>query len=143
MRARRSSRRLTAAQVRVMIFYNHKWIEYKLLIHTYDYLIAEVAIGKTRLAAMEFVGTIFVTANWDDDWIGSVFSFQVNSISLQRNLSNCVSYVYVSTLFLLQDTSNFYLFMSSKARSNQGPWQIKRVSSITGPGSFDMTSAIT
>jgi len=77
----------------------------------------EVAIGKTRLAAMEFVGTIFVTANWDDDWIGSVFSFQ--------------------------DTSNFYLFMSSKASSNQGPWQIKRVSSITGPGSFDMTSAIT
>merc|ERR1719154_1019897 len=76
----------------------------------------EVAVGKTRLAAMEFEGTMFVTANWDDDWIGSVFSFQ--------------------------DTSNFYLFMSSKAGSHQGPWQIKRVSSITGPGSWEMTNAI-
>ena len=97
---------------------------------------AEVAIGKTRLAAMEFVGTMFVTANWDDDWIGSVFSFQVNSISLFLRFS-------VSSMFLSQDTSNFYLFMSSKARSNQGPWQIKRVSSITGPGSWDMINAIT
>jgi len=76
----------------------------------------EVAVGKTRLSAMEFEGTMFVTANWDDDWIGSVFSFQ--------------------------DTSNFYLFMSSKAGSHQGPWQIKRVSSITGPGSSDMINAI-
>jgi len=76
----------------------------------------EVAIGKTRLAAMEFEGTMFVACCIDDDWIGSVFSFQ--------------------------DTSNFYLFMSSKANSNQGPWQIKRVSSITGPGSWDMINAI-
>ena len=43
--------------------------------------ILEVAIGKTRLAAMEFEGTIFVKANWDNDWIGSVFSFQVKIIN--------------------------------------------------------------
>ena len=83
-----------------MIFYNHKWIEYKLLIHAYDSLIAEVAIGKTRLAAMEFVGTIFVTANWDDDWIGSVFSFQVNSISLHNNVTNVLVAGYLKLLSL-------------------------------------------
>mgnify|MGYP001263183405 CR=1 FL=1 len=65
-----------------------------------DHLIAEVAIGKTRLAAMEFVGTMFVTANWDDDWIGSVFSFQVNSISLHSNLFKYVSYVSVNNVLV-------------------------------------------
>ena len=49
---------------------------------------------------MEFVGTMFVTANWDDDWIGSVFSFQVNSISLHSNLFKYVSYVSVNNVLV-------------------------------------------
>ena len=32
-----------------------------------------------------------------------------------------------------QDNSNFYVLMSSKERSNQGPWQVKRLNSETGP----------
>ena len=75
MMERRSSRRLIAFQVRV-----YDWIaalteEYKLRIDLIFF--AEVAIGKTRLASMEFEGTIFVACCIDDDWIGSVFSFQV------------------------------------------------------------------
>ena len=38
-----------------------------------------------------------------------------------------------SMIFFVQDTSNFYLFMSSMAGSRQGPWQIKRIKSTTGP----------
>ena len=32
-----------------------------------------------------------------------------------------------------QDNSNFYVLMSSREGSNQGPWQIKRVNSESGP----------
>ena len=32
-----------------------------------------------------------------------------------------------------QDNSNFYVLMSSKEGSNQGPWQAKRLNSETGP----------
>ena len=49
---------------------------------------------------MEFVGTMFVTANWDDDWIGSVFSFQVNSISLHNNVTNVLVAGYLKLLSL-------------------------------------------
>ena len=33
----------------------------------------------------------------------------------------------------LQDSSNFYLLMSAKRWTGQGPWQLKRVNSTTGP----------
>ena len=67
-----------------------------------------VAIGKDRLSSVEFEGTMFVSNNtWDNDWIGVIFSYQ--------------------------DSSNFYLFMSSKNNSRQGPWQLKRINSKTGP----------
>ena len=36
-----------------------------------------IAIGEDRLENIEFEGTIFVGTNNDDDWIGSIFSFQV------------------------------------------------------------------
>ena len=68
---------------------------------------AGVAIGDTRLSAMDFSGTIFVDPVWDNDWVGFVFSFQ--------------------------DTSHFYAVYSSKQGSGQGPWKIVRVISTTGP----------
>ena len=36
-----------------------------------------IAIGGDMLAGVEFEGTIFVSCCSDDDWIGSIFSFQV------------------------------------------------------------------
>ena len=69
--------------------------------------IGGIAIGKQRLSAMNFSGTIFVEDEGDDDWVGFVFSFQ--------------------------DTSNFYVVYSSKIGSNQGPWKIVQVNSTTGP----------
>ena len=68
-----------------------------------------VAIGKDRLSAVDFSGTIFVETDSDDDFVGFTFSFQ--------------------------DTSNFYVVYSAK-QSNvgaQGPWRIVRVASTTGP----------
>ena len=41
---------------------------------------AGIAIGATRLGAVEFEGTIFVGQTIDDDWIGAVFSYQVISL---------------------------------------------------------------
>ena len=40
-----------------------------------------IAIGRDRLESVEFEGTIFVGTNADNDWIGSVFSFQVFSLT--------------------------------------------------------------
>jgi len=75
-----------------------------------------IAIGVARLGGVEFEGTIFVNTYTDDDWIGSIFSFQ--------------------------DTSNFYLFMGSKAGSGQGSWQIKRINSVTGPVLTSISAAV-
>merc|ERR1719419_1937238 len=89
---------------------------------------AGVAIGSAKLARVEFEGTIYVSDNSDDDMVGAVFAYQ--------------------------DSSNFYVLMSSREGSNQGPWQIKRVNSETGPchdavdggcgscGSTDLSNAI-
>ena len=70
---------------------------------------AAVAIGKDRLSAVDFSGTIFVETDSDDDFVGFVFSFQ--------------------------DNSNFYVVYSAKDSNvgNQGPWRIVRVASETGP----------
>ena len=37
-----------------------------------------VAVGDTRFSNVDYEGTFFIHANWDDDWVGVVFSFQVN-----------------------------------------------------------------
>jgi len=74
-----------------------------------------IAIGDAKLAAVEFEGTIFVTKNWDNDWIGVIFSYQ--------------------------DSSHFYMLMSSLAGSRQGGWQIKRVTSSTGPVGTKLSNA--
>ena len=68
-----------------------------------------VAIGQTRLSAMDFSGTIFVEDEHDNDWVGFVFGFQ--------------------------DTSNFYAVYSARQSSvnYQGPWKLVRVNSTTGP----------
>ena len=38
-----------------------------------------IAIGSAQLSAVDFEGTIFVACCSDNDWIGSIFSFQVMS----------------------------------------------------------------
>ena len=78
---------------------------------------AAVAIGKDRLSAVDFSGTIFVETDSDDDFVGFVFSFQ--------------------------DSSNFYVVYSAKDSNvgNQGPWRLVRVASETGP-STDLNSAL-
>jgi len=36
-----------------------------------------IAVGSAKLTGVEYLGTMFVKQNWDNDWIGAVFSFQV------------------------------------------------------------------
>ena len=50
-------------------------------IHQYINSAPGIAIGSDKLAAVEFEGTIFVGCCSDNDWVGSVFSFQVKSFS--------------------------------------------------------------
>ena len=78
---------------------------------------AAVAIGKDRLSAVDFSGTIFVETEADDDFVGFVFSFQ--------------------------DSSNFYVVYSAKHSNvaKQGPWRITRVASTTGP-SLELNAAL-
>ena len=93
-----------------------------------------IAIGQARLHAVEFEGVMEVNDETDDDWIGVVFSYQVyniNAFKIDVLLYNCV-----------QDDSNFYLFMSSKDGSGQGGWQLKRVTSTTGPVGTELSNAI-
>ena len=70
-----------------------------------------IGIGKDRLSAVDFSGTMMVDDDSDDDFIGFVFSYQ--------------------------DSSNFYVVYSARnTRSmDQGPWRIVRVASTTGPSS--------
>ena len=70
-----------------------------------------IGIGKDRLSAVDFFGTMMVDTHSDDDFIGFVFSYQ--------------------------DSSNFYVVYSAKTKGRypirQGPWRIVRVASTTGP----------
>ena len=76
-----------------------------------------VAIGDDKLSSVDYEGTIYVDAKTNDnDWLGAVFSFQ--------------------------DSSNFYVFVSSKAGSGQGQWQLKRVNSKTGVKGSTISAAI-
>ena len=36
-----------------------------------------VAVGDTRFSDVDYAGTFFIHKNWDNDWVGAVFSFQV------------------------------------------------------------------
>ena len=58
---------------------------------------AGIAIGDTSLAGVEFEGTIYIGKNWDNDWVGSIFSFQVKKYYSLHKIFPC-SY---STLILL------------------------------------------
>ena len=51
--------------------------------------------------------------------------------------------IYNKPMFIshIQDSSNFYLLVSSKAGSGQGPWQLKRVKSSTGPVGTSLADA--
>ena len=40
-----------------------------------------IAIGLDSVAGVEFEGTIYVGLNFDDDWVGAIFSFQVLTLS--------------------------------------------------------------
>jgi len=64
-----------------------------------------VAVGNTRFSDVDYDGTFFVHKNWDNDWVGVVFSFQ--------------------------DAGNFYLFSSSHNGSMQSTWSLKRISSAS------------
>merc|ERR1711974_353661 len=66
-----------------------------------------LALGGAQLGDVDYEATLFVDDTNDNDWIGVLFSFQ--------------------------DSSNFYLVMSSKSGSGQGNWQLKRVTSTSGP----------
>ena len=90
-----------------------------------------IAIGADRLESVEFEGTIFVNTNKDNDWIGSVFSFQVENHNFLFGI-----------IVFFKDTSNFYLLMSAKSGSRQGSWQIKRIHSITGPVGTNISAAV-
>ena len=70
-----------------------------------------IGIGKDRLSAVDFSGTMMVRTDSDDDFIGFVFSYQ--------------------------DSSNFYVVYSAKyTNSYGGPWRIVRVASTTGPSNY-------
>ena len=45
---------------------------------------AGIAVGNIALSAVEFEGTIYVNNSVDNDFVGSVFSFQVKRISCWR-----------------------------------------------------------
>ena len=46
-----------------------------------------IAIGKSKMSGVDFELTIHVGANaWDNDWVGTIFSFQVRNNSTQRSL---------------------------------------------------------
>ena len=40
-----------------------------------------IAIGLDSVAGVEFEGTIYVGLNFDNDWVGAIFSFQVQTLS--------------------------------------------------------------
>ena len=65
----------------------------------------------------------------------SHFRYYINCFTTFPNLFYIVIF--------LQDSSHFYLLMSSKAGSGQGNWQIKRVESLTGTADGQMYTAIT
>ena len=58
-----------------------------------------IAIGGDRLESVEFEGTIFVGDNGaDNDWIGSVFSFQVFNLILPDSSTHVLSPGYLQFL---------------------------------------------
>ena len=70
-----------------------------------------IGIGEDRLSAVDFSGTMMVEDDYDNDFIGFVFSYQ--------------------------DSSNFYVVYSAKyTNSYGGPWRIVRVASTTGPSNY-------
>ena len=85
-----------------------------------------VAVGDTRFSDVDYDGTFFIHKNWDNDWVGVVFSFQVGFIYL------CCT----EKLFILQDAHKFYLFSSSNNGSMQSTWALKRISSSSGGQNF-------
>jgi len=62
-----------------------------------------VAVGDTRFTDVVYGGTFFIHKNWDNDWVGVVFSFQ--------------------------DAGKFYLFSSAQNGSMQSTWSLKRINS--------------
>lgn len=74
-----------------------------------------IAIGSANLAGVDFEGTIFV-ACCDDDWVGAIWAFQ--------------------------DSSKFYVLLSAMSGTGQGPWQVKRVNSVTGTVGTDLSDAL-
>ena len=70
-----------------------------------------IGIGKDRLSAVDFSGTMLVDTYSDNDFIGFVFSYQ--------------------------DSSNFYVVYSARSTNGHGgPWRIVRVASTTGPSLY-------
>ena len=41
-------------------------------------------MGNTRFSDVDYDGTFFVHKNWDNDWVGVVFSFQVGYDRLRK-----------------------------------------------------------
>ena len=51
-----------------------------------------IAIGSAKLASVDFEGTIFISRNGDNDWVGSIFSFQV--IPMNYKPSHIVTFLH-------------------------------------------------
>ena len=79
-------------------------------------------MGNTRFSDVDYDGTFFVHKNWDNDWVGVVFSFQVSYEKEKEKTEKT---------FNLQDAGNFYLFSSSHNGSMQSTWSLKRISSAS------------
>ena len=56
------------------------------LVYFLHFFLKGIAIGADRLGSVEFEGTIFVNTISDNDWLGSVFSFQVKYLNVVQNL---------------------------------------------------------
>ena len=78
-------------------------------------------MGNTRFSDVDYDGTFFIHKNWDNDWVGVVFSFQVDRLSEADT----------KVIFFLKDAGNFYLFSSSHNGSMQSTWSLKRISSTS------------
>lgn len=68
-----------------------------------------VAVGDTRFSDVDYDGTFFIHKNWDNDWVGVVFSFQVNYNSFmpyRENLSSRMRTIFTFSRAPIMEACN-------------------------------------